>query len=395
MISEARRLLTLAFRSAYQQRHPNRLQSYVVVIGGTAALCALLWVLGQLTGLEAPASPYLLLILAVSLRWGLRLGLLTSLLSVVAERVDALPGWVMSQDAVPDVVASLVLYGTVAVAVGLLASFYRGERLRAELAAEQERKAAEYQRSMVAVLAHDLKAPLTAARGYLELARRQERQGHGDRADAAMAISLDQLDRLTAMIVNLVEASRIEQAPLSLQSVPVLPLVRRCVTASNSDPTHPVEVFTGEEELCVQADAAALGRILDNLLSNAVKYSPEGGPVGVGVRSVQAGGSRLVEISVADRGVGVPEEEHDKIFAPYYRGRNQRIAAGTGVGLYVCRELSHRMGGALSYEARAGGGSIFRLRLPAVEPCPVEGGSVAPARQAAEEPAMAGVATVR
>ena len=388
-MQEARRLLTLAFHSAYEQRHPNRLQSYLLIVGGTAALCAFLWVLEQLTSLHAPASPYLLLILAVSLRWGLRLGLLASLLSVVAERVDALPSYVLSRDIVPDVLASLLLYATVALAVGLLASFYRGERLRAELAAEQERKAAEYQRSMVAVLAHDLKAPLTAARGYLELARRQERQGHSDRADAAMGISLDQLDRLTAMIVNLVEASRIEQAPLSLQTVPVLPLVRRCATASNSDPTHPVEVFTGEEEVCVQADAAALGRILDNLLSNAVKYSPEGGPVGVGVRPVQAGGGQLVEISVADRGVGVPEEDRDKIFAAYYRGRNQRVAAGTGVGLYVCRELARRMGGALTYEARDGGGSIFRLRLPAAEPCQVQPEAVAPARQAAETPAMA------
>jgi K+-sensing histidine kinase KdpD len=68
---------------------------------------------------------------------------------------------------------------------------------------------------------------------------------------------------------------------------------------------------------------------------------------------------------VSDRGIGIAPEEADKIFAPYYRGANQPLATGTGVGLYICRELAQKMGGALSYEPRPGGGSLFRLRLAA------------------------------
>jgi signal transduction histidine kinase len=84
-----------------------------------------------------------------------------------------------------------------------------------------------------------------------------------------------------------------------------------------------------------------------------------------------------VQIQVADPGIGVPAGEREKIFAPYYRGSNQHFAAGTGVGLYICRELAHKMGGSLRYAPNPDGGSLFRLRLervasppPAAAPAP-------------------------
>lgn len=362
---DLRQWITAAFRKAYAQRHPGRVLPYLWTLVATFGVYGFLQLLQDGPGIVAPESIYLLLILAVSLGWGLRLGLFASVLSVAAEHLTALPSLAALGVRLPNAITNLLVYVVLAFAVGMLASFNRAERLRSERSAEQEREASEYQRRMVGILAHDLKAPLTGARGYLELGRRYAQQGQPQRADAALLTSLEQVDRLTSMITDLVEASRIEQAPLAMESVAVGPLLSKCIRAFASDPRHTVTAdVVAAQAIDVWADTVALTRILDNLLSNAVKYSPEGGPVEIGVAEVsdQSEGTR-VRISVADRGLGIPVEERERIFAPYYRGRNQRFASGTGVGLYVCRELALKMGGTLTFEPRPDGGSMFRLEL--------------------------------
>jgi signal transduction histidine kinase len=360
---DLRQFTIRAFRSAYEQRHPSRLRPYVECVLAVGLLWAVLTLLQRAASIVAPGSPYLLLILALALRWGLRVGLVSCLLSAVAEEFDW-PGAVGNPPPMPHAFADFVLYGAVAVSVGLLASFYRRERLLAERAAEQERHAAEYQRRMVGILAHDLKAPITAVRGYVELARKHDRQEQRDRADASLATALSQVDRLTGMITNLVEASRIEQEALKLQPVPLAAALERLVTAFSSDPLHPLVVDAAPAaDSAVLSDPVALDRILDNLLSNAVKYSPEGGAIRVTVRRQD---DRQVAILVADHGIGVPAGEREKIFAPYYRGSNQHLATGTGVGLYICRELAGKMGGSLCHIANPLGGSIFQLLLVGV-----------------------------
>lgn len=379
------RLLLTAFRSAYEQRHPNRPRPYIEATLGIAAFWAALTTLTAAFGFVAPSSPYLLLTLLLALRWGLRLGLYAAVLSVIAEELP-LPSLTVTTWPVPHALANLVIYAMVALAVGLLASFYRGEKLRAEKAAQQERDAAEYQRRMVAILAHDLKAPLTAVRGYMELGQRQLRQGQPQRAEAALTISLEQLERLTGMITSLVEASRIEQAALALEPVLLAPALERATRAFASDPTRPLELHVAAPEtLAVRADPSALARIMDNLLSNAVKYSPNGGAITVEAARQGADSPQgRVHIRVQDRGTGVPPEERAKIFAPYYRGTNQRFASGTGVGLYICRELAQKMDGALSYAPNPGGGSTFHLELPAAPPLLTAGPRPAPAALIAE-----------
>lgn len=372
---DLRRFTVRAFRSAYEQRHPYRLRPFLECVAGVGLLWAALALLEKDAGVVAPGSPYLLLILALALRWGLRVGLVSSLLAVLAEEID-LPAQSVGPAPVPHALAHFILYAAVALSVGVLASFYRRERLLAERAAEQERHAAEYQRRMVGILAHDLKAPITAVRGYMELARRHDRLGQRARADEALAIALGQVDRLTGMITNLVEASRIEQEALSLQAMALGPALNRLVTTFGSDPLHPLVVdLVSTEEVGVRSDPAALDRILDNLLSNAVKYSPEGGVIRIGVHQQNDN----VVISISDQGIGVPIEEREKIFAPYYRGSNQHFATGTGVGLYICRELARKMGGTLHYTANPGGGSLFTLALmsaplpPTTRVTPVQG----------------------
>ncbi|MCL4508649.1 MAG: HAMP domain-containing histidine kinase [Chloroflexi bacterium] len=360
------RLVLTALRRAYEFRHPQALRPYLEVIGGIVGLSLVLGLLGSYQDVLPPDALYLLLVLALALRWGLRVGLVSSLLSVAAENLvnpDQLPTRSLLR-----ILVYLLTYTAVTVTVGLLASFHRAERLRAEEAAMHEKAAAEHQRRMVGILAHDLKAPLTAARGYVELALRSVDRGQNDHARKSLTVSLSQLDRLSGMITNLVEASRLEQEALKLSAVSLQEAIERAVTASAADQQHPIlfDAMTAEG-LAVRADGTALNRILDNLLANATKYSPPGKPVMVSVRGSRTDGEHLViQTRVSDRGIGIPENEREMIFAPYYRGSNRGNAAGTGVGLYICRGLAQKMGGTLTYESNPGGGSVFVLALPSV-----------------------------
>jgi signal transduction histidine kinase len=103
--------------------------------------------------------------------------------------------------------------------------------------------------------------------------------------------------------------------------------------------------------------------VLVNLVDNAIKYSPEGGPVSLSI----ANGDGSVRFAVADSGLGIPASEHRRIFEKFYRldpGMTRGIG-GTGLGLYICRELVRRMDGKIWVESSLGNGSTFVVELPA------------------------------
>jgi len=112
----------------------------------------------------------------------------------------------------------------------------------------------------------------------------------------------------------------------------------------------------------IETDAGRLRQVLDNLLDNAIKYSPNGGAV---VLRVDAD-ARWTRFAVADNGVGIPASELPRIFEKFYRvdPHQTRGVNGTGLGLYVCRELVERMDGRISVSSLPGRGSTFVVELP-------------------------------
>src|SRR5207247_2097553 len=113
----------------------------------------------------------------------------------------------------------------------------------------------------------------------------------------------------------------------------------------------------------VAADSDKLRQILMNLLDNAIKYSPDGGTIGVRVARSDA----FVSFAVTDEGLGVPTAEHGRIFEKFYRLDPEltRGVGGTGLGLYISRELVRRMNGRITVESSEGEGSTFTIELPA------------------------------
>jgi two-component system sensor histidine kinase ResE len=123
---------------------------------------------------------------------------------------------------------------------------------------------------------------------------------------------------------------------------------------------HSFVVDLSDEPLGAEADGEKLRRVLVNLVDNAVKFSPDGGAVSV----VGQKRSSSIELRVSDQGVGIPEEERERIFRKFYRGSSSVLSGGTGLGLFISRGLVTAMGGRIRVDSVEGEGSTFTLELP-------------------------------
>jgi len=126
----------------------------------------------------------------------------------------------------------------------------------------------------------------------------------------------------------------------------------------------PLELTRAPEVLWVAGDAARLEQVVYNLLNNAVKYSPDGGPIRVGV----ARQDTAVTVAVTDTGIGIPQDAQAHLFETYYRASNVGPISGFGVGLHVVRAIVERHGGRITVESVEGQGSTFRIVLPLQPP---------------------------
>ena len=219
----------------------------------------------------------------------------------------------------------------------------------------------------VATASHELRTPLAAIYGAAKTLRRED--GLDDEgAERLMAIISSESERLARVIDDILLASHLDSGRLKFASTPVD--VRALVTdVVESMQVHLQSGVTLQLDAppnglpAVSVDAIKLRRVLQNLVDNAIKYSPEGGPV---VVRVEVGGNGRVRLQVNDEGLGIPRAEQERIFEKFYRADPQlaRGVGGTGLGLYICRELVQRMGGAIEVESEPGKGSTFTVDLP-------------------------------
>jgi signal transduction histidine kinase len=163
------------------------------------------------------------------------------------------------------------------------------------------------------------------------------------------------------MVLDLLELSRIDAgaADLHLETMDIAELSRR-VAAHNGFADVPIEVVPGTP-VAARVDRVRFERILSNLLVNARQHA--GGPTRVAVEAAGPGG---VLVAVEDAGPGVPDDEKDRIFERFTRGRESQHRIGTGLGLALVAEHATALGGAASVEDRPGGGARFVVRLRAV-----------------------------
>jgi PAS domain S-box-containing protein len=228
------------------------------------------------------------------------------------------------------------------------------------------RELEEAQRDFLATASHELRTPVSAVYGAAQTIAR--RALDGPTRAALLDVILSESQRLTRIVNDLLLANTLDAGKPHLELEPLSPaeLVRELVEARS--PSVPAAIalrvdLDGTAHVAVAGDRHRLQQVLANLLDNAIKYSPDGGTVTVAARAR----SGVVEFSVADEGLGIPFGEQERIFEKFHRLDPQltRGVGGTGLGLYICRELVRRMGGRISVTSRTGVGSTFTVELPA------------------------------
>ncbi len=225
------------------------------------------------------------------------------------------------------------------------------------------------------IASHELKTPLTPLSLRLaSLERRLERQEPVD--PTLLRHARQHLLRLTALINDLLDASRIEAGRLALHFEPtrVDSLVERALAGMDAEKgQHRIDYTHPLEPVRIRGDAYRLEQVIANLLENALKYSPGDSTVRVRL-DVNADFALL---AVTDEGIGIPRDQQEQLFERYFRARNVSVTSygGLGLGLYISRDIVERHGGRIWVESELGRGATFYVALPllsAVNPRPPE-----------------------
>ena len=217
----------------------------------------------------------------------------------------------------------------------------------------------------LSIASHELRTPVTSIKGYTQLAKMLIKEGDLTTSEEYLDIALDQIDRMSRLILELLDVSRIETGRLEIRREPIAwshfvrDVVHRHHTAVSDRRFH---VSVPDDAKIVTGDRDRLEQVLGNLLENAVKYSPDGSDVTV---TVDDRGDSFVT-AVCDRGIGIPADELGQVFERFHRGRQVSSTnyGGLGLGLYITKQIVERHGGTIWVESREGQGTTFFFSLP-------------------------------
>jgi len=232
-----------------------------------------------------------------------------------------------------------------------------------DLTVERDLEAAKS--DFIATVSHELRTPMTAVLGAAKTLLRDDIALSPERRQQLLEMIGAQGTRLTYITEEVLLANRLDRGDLRVDAelVDLAELVQRAAEAMRERLPETVSLNTSTNgSAAAVGDRGRIEQVLVNLIDNAVKYSPEGGEVVVRTASSPTS----VRVEVADEGVGIPPAEQEAVFEKFYRGGHQGLAvsAGTGLGLYICRELVRRMGGTIGVRSRPGRGSTFYFELP-------------------------------
>jgi two-component system phosphate regulon sensor histidine kinase PhoR len=227
-----------------------------------------------------------------------------------------------------------------------------------------ERQLEEEKSDFVATISHELRTPMTAVYGAAQTLLRNDVVLEEETQLALLKMIASQAARLTQITEEVLLTTRLDRGDIALERTPVDvgDVVRSAVEAVRTQLTDevPIELDLPADVSRAFADPDRLEQVLVNLLDNAAKY----GAAPVRVRAEASNG--LVRISVSDEGPGVAPADRTRIFEKFYRAdpRMKRSPSGTGLGLYISRELTRRMGGRLELVSDSGAGATFVVELP-------------------------------
>ncbi|HEX6540759.1 MAG TPA: ATP-binding protein [Ktedonobacterales bacterium] len=223
----------------------------------------------------------------------------------------------------------------------------------------------------IAIAAHELKTPMAAVKGYADMLVRNTQHEESAALASWQVEALETIDQATNRLVELTEdlldVARLQAERIQLHVEPhdLISLARRVMKRFQMASTrHTLSLVAQDEFVVASLDVRRTEQIIGNLLSNAIKYSPEGGSVTITIEQDDEAG--LAKLSVSDQGIGIPANQQSILFNRFARADNarERGITGTGLGLYLCRELVELQGGHLWFASEEGCGSTFYMTLP-------------------------------
>jgi len=230
------------------------------------------------------------------------------------------------------------------------------------------REAEEMKSTFISVISHELKTPVALIKGYAGTLRREDAHWDEETVRESVAVIEEEADRLTQLIDNLLDASRLQAGQMELNrgDVRLDKLAGRIVEKLRPQAeSHTLELSFPETFPRIRGDEERLTQVLTNLISNAIKYSPEGGRILISGRYDQ----EQVYVAVTDEGIGIPAGEHERIFGRFYRVDSAltRRTQGAGLGLYLVKSVIEAHGGRIWVSSSLGKGSTFVFTLPREE----------------------------
>jgi signal transduction histidine kinase len=246
---------------------------------------------------------------------------------------------------------------------------------------EELRRQESARRSFVATASHELRTPLTMLQGTMELLEEDLRDGADiDDAQVQVANARRELLRLSALASELLDLSRLDAAVQLRSEAVELGEVARAVAAEFGlrarERGVEIQVLPPPAPCWGRGDPDAVARVVRILLDNGLRYAPAGEPLRVRTSCDDRGAT----VEVSDRGPGIPEEERERIFERFHRGRAAGSAGGFGLGLAIGRELAERMAGTLRLEPQDAG-ARFVLTVPTATPAERSGSGAGAAAQ--------------
>jgi signal transduction histidine kinase len=283
--------------------------------------------------------------------------------------VDAIPGWESLAPRVPARPRPETLpveIGTRELWLSILGVAFEGGTVYAFRDLTEERALEKLKSDFVATISHELRTPLAAIYGAALTLRRGDFELEGHQRETLLDVVAAEADRLARIVNDVLWASRLESETMhiTIESCDGATLVRDIVdaAATYAPPNIDVGIVDPGGVPPVAADPEKVRQVLRNLLDNAIKYSPDGGEI----RLCLEHHDHRIRFLVRDQGLGIPPHERERVFEKFYRldPNLTRGVGGTGLGLYICRELVRRMGGSIWVEPNGPRGSTFIVELP-------------------------------
>jgi two-component system CheB/CheR fusion protein len=231
---------------------------------------------------------------------------------------------------------------------------------------EDQKKEMEKKDEFIGIASHELKTPLTSLKGYLQLINSYKKSELPDIIKQHISKANVAINKLQHLINDLLDVSKIQAGKLEYAFTPinVSGLIKSCL--ENAAHIYPAYTFVNQEdkEFVIKGNEERLEQVLMNLINNAVKYTQDNKKVIVKTDSHK----KFVRISVTDFGIGLSEDQKDRIFERFYRVEDKKyMTSGLGMGLYISTEIIRNHRGEIGVESTLGKGSTFYVDLPLLE----------------------------